>query len=56
MADFALLGCHTKPEDADVEMTHLVDVYEEVLDTWSLEVSGLLHLVKKFVGKESYVL
>jgi len=42
VADFALLGCHIKPEDADVEMTHLVDVYEAVLDTWSLVVSGPL--------------
>ena len=38
LTEFGFMGVHTKPDDADAEIDKLVDVYDEVVDLWGLEV------------------
>ena len=45
VADFALVGCHIKPDAAAQEMDRLVDVYEDVVDTWGSKVRGRYDLI-----------
>ena len=38
LPEFGFMGVHTKPDDADAEIDKLVDVYDEVVALWELEV------------------
>ena len=38
--DFAIIGIHTSPKTAEIEVNALVDVYEDVAKTMKIKVGG----------------
>ncbi len=43
MEDIAFVGIHTKPEAADEEIDHLVEVYDKVKQEFNTEVKQILY-------------
>ena len=47
LGEFGFMGIHAKPDDADAEIDKLVDVYDEVVGLWGLEVRTIEYKTHK---------
>jgi len=54
ISDFAVMNIHTSPADAQVETSHLVDVYDDVRQKWQLDdvlIMGDFNADCKYINK-----
>ena len=52
LPEFGFMGVHIKPDDADAEIDKLVDVYDEVVALWGLEV---IQAITSFCSHLTYI-